>query len=290
MHSDMGKFCDLMHGLKPALLMVVVQVGFVGVNILYKLAANDGMSLKVIIAYRFIFATAFMVPVALIVERKERPKFSWKILFQSFFCGLFGGTLAQNLYVESLKLTSATFASAMSNLAPGITFILAVSFRLERLSLRSLSGQAKLIGTIVGIAGAMGVLASGVIVTLITWCVRIRGPLFVSIFSPLVLILVAMSSSLMLDEKLHVGSIIGAALIVCGLYMVLWGKSKEIKKQNQLVPSKSSREAEMINVVITTPTENTCNDKDTLDRELVGNKHEKEGSIENINDTGEKKG
>ncbi|CAI0375685.1 unnamed protein product [Linum tenue] len=55
---------------KPAAVMVVVQVAFAGVNILYKLAANDGMSLKVIVAYRFLFATAFMVPLAVALEEE----------------------------------------------------------------------------------------------------------------------------------------------------------------------------------------------------------------------------
>ncbi|ESR45501.1 hypothetical protein CICLE_v100031331mg, partial [Citrus x clementina] len=63
-----GQICNLIHGLKPALTMVVVQVAFAGVNVFYKLAANNGMSLRVIVAYRFIFATAFMVPVAIILE------------------------------------------------------------------------------------------------------------------------------------------------------------------------------------------------------------------------------
>ena len=66
---EMGHFCNLIDGLKPALMMVVVQVVFAGVNVFYKLAANDGMSLQVIVAYRFIFATAFMIPLALVLER-----------------------------------------------------------------------------------------------------------------------------------------------------------------------------------------------------------------------------
>jgi len=45
-------------------------------------------------------------------------------------------------------------------------------------------------------------------------------------------------------------SAIGAVLIVCGLYMVLWGKSKEMKKIAQLVPSKNTQEAEAIQVVV----------------------------------------
>jgi len=39
-------------------------------------------------------------------------------------------------------------------------------------------------------------------------------------------------------------------LIVCGLYAVLWGKSKEIKKNNQLVPSQSSNEFDTVEIVV----------------------------------------
>lgn len=34
---------------------------------------------------------------------------------------------------------------------------------------------------------------------------RMRGPLFVSVFQPLMLVIVAIAGSLFLDEKLHVG-------------------------------------------------------------------------------------
>jgi len=45
-------------------------------------------------------------------------------------------------------------------------------------------------------------------------------------------------------------SVVGAVLIVCGLYMVLWGKSKEMKNITQLVPSETIREAEAVEVVV----------------------------------------
>ena len=64
-----GKFWNVMTGLKPVLAMVVVQMSLGGINIMYKLAKNDGMSMKVLIAYRYMFATAFMVPLALIFDR-----------------------------------------------------------------------------------------------------------------------------------------------------------------------------------------------------------------------------
>ena len=50
-----------------------------------------------------------------------------------------------------------------------------------------------------------GTVASGIMITVTMWCVRMRGPLFVSVFSPLMLILVAIAGSLFLDEKLHLG-------------------------------------------------------------------------------------
>lgn len=65
----MKGICNVVQGLKPALLMVLVQIAFAGVNVLYKLAVNNGMSLRVVVAYRFIFATAFIAPLAFILER-----------------------------------------------------------------------------------------------------------------------------------------------------------------------------------------------------------------------------
>ncbi|CAL5438762.1 unnamed protein product [Camellia sinensis] len=51
-----------------------------------------------------------------------------------------------------------------------------------------------------------GIVASGVTCTFMAWVVQMRGPLFVSIFNPLMLVLVAIAGSLFLQEKLHLGS------------------------------------------------------------------------------------
>ncbi|XP_041020540.1 WAT1-related protein At1g68170-like [Juglans microcarpa x Juglans regia] len=81
-----------------------------------------------------------------------------------------------------------------------------------------------------------GIFGSGVVVTLLTWCLHMRGPLYVSSFNPLMPVSVAIMGSLLLDEKLHLGSIIGAMMIVFGLYSVLWGKYKEmIMKKNMVI-------------------------------------------------------
>ncbi|CAL9184427.1 unnamed protein product [Musa hybrid cultivar] len=348
---------EVAQGLKPAAAMVLIQTSFAGVNILYKLALNDGMDVKVLVAYRYIFAAAFISPVAFFIERKRRPKITWKILGLTFLCGLFGATFAQNLYVSSMKLTSATFTSAMANLVPAVTFILAVSFRLERLGIRTNYGRAKVLGTLLGLGGAMlltfykgagielwstninlseqqdhgghhlavphsesgnrvmgsflavasclcyalwliiqaklaeaypchysnaalmclmgsiqasilalcverhriqwrlgfdirlltaaysGIFASGMSFTLLGWCIKKKGPVYASVFNPLMLLLVAILSSLLLNEKLYLGCLLGAALIVIGLYIVLWGKGREASKIDEESPAEATRES-----------------------------------------------
>ncbi|GAU43318.1 hypothetical protein TSUD_390170 [Trifolium subterraneum] len=263
-----------MHGLKPVMLMVLVQIAYAAVNVLYKLAINDGMTVKVATAYRLAFGSAFTVPLALISER---------------------GSLFQNLFYEALALTSATFASAIYNLIPAITFIMAISCGFEKLNLRAASGKAKVLGTVIGIGGAMmliflkgveiniwpfhinllhpaqhqnshvasqnGIVASGLVVIVTSWCIKMRGPLFASVFNPLMLLFVTIVASMTLDENLYLGSLIGAVLIVCGLYMVLWGKSKEMKKIAQLATSKIAQETEDIEVVVMPTLEVVDHDK-----------------------------
>lgn len=53
-----------------------------------------------------------------------------------------------------ISYTSPTLASAISNLSPAFTFILAFIFRMEKLTLSSTSTWAKLGGTVVSILGA----------------------------------------------------------------------------------------------------------------------------------------
>ncbi|KAI5385818.1 hypothetical protein KIW84_072430 [Lathyrus oleraceus] len=79
-----------LEGLKPVILMLFVQILSATVNIITKLAINDGMSMRVATAYRFIFASAVTIPLALIFDRKKRQKITWKVLFLAFICGLFG--------------------------------------------------------------------------------------------------------------------------------------------------------------------------------------------------------
>ncbi|KAK4366869.1 hypothetical protein RND71_014749 [Anisodus tanguticus] len=253
----------------------------------------------------------------------------WKYLF-------YRAALGSNFYAESLIFTTATFSSAMSNLTPAVTLNFAVFLGMESLDIRRLAGKAKLLGTLLGIGGALvlnlykgmkinlwsinihclhtanatattaqqthsnvlgsvlaflscasyaswlilqgkmrqrypmysstalmcfcgaiqagiyafirerdpsawklgwnirlfipayaGIASSGVGVTIIAWCTKLKGPLYVSSFYPLALIFVTIVGTIVLHEELHLGSIIGSILIVIGLYVVLWGKAEE---------------------------------------------------------------
>ncbi|MED6119919.1 hypothetical protein PIB30_118267 [Stylosanthes scabra] len=58
---------------------------------------------------------------------------------------------------------------------------------------------------------------------------KTRGPVFVTAFNPLCMVIVAIMGSLILAEQVFLGRLIGAIIIVLGLYLVVWGKSKDYK-------------------------------------------------------------
>ncbi|KAA3486352.1 WAT1-related protein [Gossypium australe] len=325
----------------PFLANVLLQVGYAGMNITSKLALESGMKPLILVAYRQIFATLAIAPFAFFLERKTRPKLTMPILFQIFLCSLTGATANQVFYFVGLQNTTATIACALNNVLPAATFLLAAICRQEAVGIKKASGQAKVIGTLVCVGGAMllsfyhghiigigessihwnyankmansspsssgsnfflgpflvmasavawalwfiiqgqtsksfpapytsttlmcfmasiectiigifsdpkpsawslsssmrliaslyaGIICNAVAFCVMSWCIQKRGPLYVSVFSPLLLVIVAILSWALLREKLYVGTVVGSLLIVGGLYAVLWGKDKEMKQ------------------------------------------------------------
>ncbi|KAK8572347.1 hypothetical protein V6N13_047951 [Hibiscus sabdariffa] len=72
-----------------------------------------------------------------------------------------------------------------------------------------------------------GTFCSGITYYLQGVAIRQRGPVFVTSFSPLCMIITAILGAIIIAEKIHLGSIVGAIIIVAGLYTVVWGKSKD---------------------------------------------------------------
>ncbi|KAA3464279.1 WAT1-related protein isoform X1 [Gossypium australe] len=140
---------------KPFVAVILLQFGFAGMSLISKYALNEGMSQHVLVVYRHAVATLVIAPFALVYDRfhifrrillimKIRPKMTLSIFVKILLLGLLEPTIDQNLFYSGMKYTSATFTSAMCNVLPAFAFIFAWIFN-----------QAKIIGTIVSVGGAM---------------------------------------------------------------------------------------------------------------------------------------
>ncbi|GMY13412.1 WAT1-related protein At5g40230-like isoform X1 [Fagus crenata] len=138
----------------PFSAMVAVECINVGLNILFKAATLKGLSYYVFIFYSYAIATLVLLPLPFIFRRTELPTFKLSLLYRIFLLGVIG-VLAQICGYRGIAYSSPTLASAISNLTPAFTFILAIIFRMEILALRSSITQAKIMGTIASISGAM---------------------------------------------------------------------------------------------------------------------------------------
>jgi drug/metabolite transporter (DMT)-like permease len=148
-----GKYFD--REVLPFVVMVVVEITNVGTSILFKSATKKGMSYLVFMVYSYAVSSVFFMPMAFLFHRKsDLPPFSLNIFGRIFGLALLGFT-SQMLGYKGIDISNPTLGSAISNLTPAFTFALAIIFRMESISIRSASTQAKMIGTIVSISGAL---------------------------------------------------------------------------------------------------------------------------------------
>nr|GMD45468.1 WAT1-related protein At1g09380-like [Ipomoea batatas] len=266
----------------PLFVMVIVQLGYAGMNIVATAVMGAGMNPFIHIAYQQMFATIALSPLAYFLERKSRPKMTPKIFFHIFLASTFGLTGDQIAYFVGLNNSTPTVASALANLIPAITFIAAVLFRgpvvigqstinwkyakntVDKntssshgnvilgpimVILSCCSYTAFLITQCVIIALCVdhsvsdwiltpmravsttynGLVYSALAICLTSWCIERKGPLYVAVFNPLLLVLTAILSWAFLREKIYTGTVVGSILIVVGLYIVLWGKKNELQ-------------------------------------------------------------
>ncbi|XP_062233826.1 WAT1-related protein At5g47470-like [Phragmites australis] len=100
--------------------------------------------------------SAFFLPFAVVLERKKWPsKISSTLMAQFVLIALAGTTVFQELMLLGIKKTTPAIASAMPNLSPGLIFIVAACFRMERFDKACKYTQAKILGTLVCLVGAM---------------------------------------------------------------------------------------------------------------------------------------
>ncbi|KAL2467701.1 WAT1-related protein [Forsythia ovata] len=327
--------------MKPYLAMISLQFGYAGLFIITMVCLKRGFSHWVLVVYRHAVATLVFAPFAIFFERKIRPKMTLSVFLKIMLLAFLEPVLDQNLYYVGLKSTSATFASAIVNVLPAITFIMAIIFRLEKVNPKQIHSLAKIIGTVITVSGAMvmtlykgpivdilwyskggshhraaggsaehehwvsgtimliscivgwsaffivqnktlkeypaelsltslvcfmgtveggvvalvmerhtsawaigfdsrllaaaysGIVCSGIAYYMQSVVTQVRGPVFVTAFSPLSMIITAVLGAIILAEQVHLGSLIGAIIIVFGLYSVVWGKSKDKTTSNK---------------------------------------------------------
>ncbi|XP_071737543.1 WAT1-related protein At5g40240-like [Rutidosis leptorrhynchoides] len=304
----------------PFAAMVMVECMQVGGNTLFKSASAQQINSYVFTFYIFLIGFIILLPCFIIFYRRTSiPPVEFSIICKIFMLSVLV-YMSQIFGYIGLKYSSPTLSSIMSNLSPAFTFILAYFFRMETVHLRSYTTQAKIIGTIVSISGAIiatfysgpsvlsnsitmnwivggillasqyfllslamvaqakillvyavdimlvfifgicGLFVAGVgglvmardldawklkpdiiLVTILymgfssgfvnvviqMWALRLKGPVYVSMFKPLTIVIALVMGVLFLGDSLHLGSVVGGSIITIGFYGVVWGKAKE---------------------------------------------------------------
>ncbi|WJX85836.1 hypothetical protein P8452_68230 [Trifolium repens] len=142
----------------PVLVMLLIQCIYAGMSLSIRIALLEGMSPRVLVVYRHAFATIALAPIAYLSGRNSG---SYSLNLRSFslifMTSLIGITLSQNLYFEGLYLVPSSIASAMTNLIPAVTFVIAASVGMEKVNIQSLRTVAKIVGTLICVGGAVSI-------------------------------------------------------------------------------------------------------------------------------------
>nr|XP_027096668.1 WAT1-related protein At3g30340-like [Coffea arabica] len=100
-----------------------------------------------------------------------------------------------------------------------------------------------------------GIVGSGLGYVGMSWCVKERGPVFTSAFSPLIQVFVIIFDASLLHEQIGLGSILGSILVVIGMYTLLWGKGNEIDLHKNVPPANQEKDGDCDRTLpVTAPT------------------------------------
>ncbi|CAN1272754.1 WAT1-related protein At5g40210 [Linum perenne] len=251
----------------PFSAMVIMQSVAVGLNTLFKAATMEGMSYHVFVAYiHAIGALVLLLPAHFFSYRSRVvPPLSFHVVCKIGFLGMIGSS-SQIMGYTGINYSSPTLDSAISNITPAFTFILAVAFRIflsffrwviktqimkeypdeltvvflydlvvsivaavVALITEGTSPTAWILGPNIALASVFcsGILGSCLNIIVHTWALRIKGPVFVAMFRPLSIVIALVMGVVFLGDTLHLGSLVGAAVISIGFYTMMWGKAQE---------------------------------------------------------------
>ncbi|PIN08063.1 Glucose-6-phosphate/phosphate and phosphoenolpyruvate/phosphate antiporter [Handroanthus impetiginosus] len=140
---------------RPFVAAILIQCGYAGMFLLSKEAMSSGMKPSVFVAYRQAFATIALLPFAFFFQSRGSPPLAWFGLCKIFFISSWGLALSFNLNLAGLEYISATFGAAALSMVPVLVFIMALCLRIENLAITKWHGIAKVLGTLLGLSGAM---------------------------------------------------------------------------------------------------------------------------------------
>ncbi|KAK7284223.1 hypothetical protein RJT34_18965 [Clitoria ternatea] len=92
-----------------------------------------------------------------------------------------------------------------------------------------------------------GIVCSGMAYYIQGAVMKERGPVFVTTFNPLCMVIVAIMGFFFLAEQMYLGRFVGAIIIMVGLYLVVWGKGKDYElpspiTKDPILPAKQTIE------------------------------------------------
>ncbi|XP_010425595.1 PREDICTED: WAT1-related protein At3g28100-like isoform X1 [Camelina sativa] len=135
--------------------MLAVETSVVGISTLFKVATSKGLNVYAFLGYSYLLASLLLLPSFIFSNRlRSLPPLSFSILCKIGLLGLLGSMYVITGYI-GIKYSNPTLASAISNITPALTFILAIIFRMEKVSFKERSSLAKVMGTILSLIGAL---------------------------------------------------------------------------------------------------------------------------------------
>ncbi|KAH1202241.1 WAT1-related protein [Glycine max] len=136
--------------------LIGVQFVYAGNAVLLSYLMSLGVESLTLVIFTSFATFLILLPLAFYYERCKWPRrVSFKLLIQLLSLSLGGVTLFQSLFLQGINLTSPTMGTAMPNLAPGLIFIIAWIFRLEKVNLSCTYSRVKIIGTLLCVLGAL---------------------------------------------------------------------------------------------------------------------------------------
>ncbi|XP_052173675.1 WAT1-related protein At1g70260 [Diospyros lotus] len=142
----------------PWMMMGAMEACTIVLTITATTAIAGGMSPFVFVVYTNALSSIFLLPYSLASykhSRIEQPFITFPLLIRCFVLGLVGITIAQNLAFVGLSYSSPIVACGMGNLIPSLSFLLGLIVRSVAFDWRGSSSRARVIGTLISIAGAI---------------------------------------------------------------------------------------------------------------------------------------